>query len=116
MTDGEFARLPHYVKREIEELRQQRDVAVLKLKQYENDQIVSPFWTEELLCDGTQQGPRITKRYIQCHEVNVHEYHNPENYVALRRTWDGELYLGSGNGQLIIIPQASNGIQVKVGK
>jgi hypothetical protein len=112
ITQPQYDRLPSYVKKELESLRRQRDVAVQQLREYEDSQTPSDIWTEKMICDSPGS-PRTTKKYIQAYQVYMKVY---DAHVLLRRDLEGRVILASDWRQLYILPRASNQVEVMIGR
>lgn len=108
----QYDRLPSYVKEELASLKRQRDAAVQQLREYEDSQTPSDFWIEDRICDGPGS-PRMSKKFIQTYEVCMAV---GGDYVSLRRTLDGDVYLTAGWRELLILPRASNQVEIRIGR
>ena len=113
ITQQQYDRLPFYVKEHLESLKRERDVAVRQLREYEDAQTPSDFWTEELICDEPGS-PRTTKKYLQTYQVFMKVDGDEDHYLSLRRTLDGEVLLTTGWHGLQIIPRAYNQVKIEV--
>lgn len=64
-------KLPVWAQKYIQELHRERAVAVLELNKVLDVQTPSPFYIDDGVCTGEEQGPSFKRRYIQGYKVNV---------------------------------------------
>jgi hypothetical protein len=108
---AKLAKLPVWAQEYIRDLQRQRDIAVRELNEWRDQQTPSPFYIDEMVSTGEQQGPSIKRRYIQAHRITcessgvaldifaaVSVFENQRN-IQLR--WQGTEPIG-------LFPQASN--------
>lgn len=68
----DIKKLPKWAQEHIADLQRQRDIVVRTLEQYHDDQTESPFFTDDMICDGVDgRRPSLRRRYIQAHCIEV---------------------------------------------
>ena len=69
MTD--VAKLPKWAQEHIGKIERERDVAVRALNAFCDEQTKSPYYVDDHICTGEEQGPVVKTRYIQTHKMTV---------------------------------------------
>ena len=65
-------KLPKWAQEKVRNLERERDVAVRKLREWEDSQTPSPFQFWDHVCDGDQgTGPSRRVQYVQAHTMDV---------------------------------------------
>ena len=69
--NDKIEKLPKWVQEHVADLQRQRDVAVQALNEHCNNQKPSPFYSDELICDGETKGPTSKRFYYQAYKMEV---------------------------------------------
>jgi hypothetical protein len=69
-----IAKLPKWAQEHIKGLERERFVAVRSLNEFTDKQTPSPFYHEDYVCSGEQQGPTKKRNYIQASSLIVESF------------------------------------------
>ena len=97
--NGQLEKLPKWAQEYIADLEREREMAIRTLNQYTDNQTASPFYVDELVCTGEEQGPTHKRKYIQTCRMVV-EHAGVELTILLRHDDRIELSWAGRNGQL----------------
>jgi hypothetical protein len=68
-TTEQLLRLPKWAQEQIRDLTRQRDTAVRKLFEFEDNQTPSKVWSEDMLHVGSR--PTLVRHYFQANDVEI---------------------------------------------
>ncbi len=108
MTQEQLKKLPKWAQEELITLQRQRDAAVRALVDWEDKQTVSPFFIDEMICDGEQCGPSTRRRYIEGSRVSC-EWEGVSLDIMLRKGEGISLQWGMArhlNGRIAMVPRS----------
>jgi len=69
--NGQLEKLPKWAQEYIRDLEHERETAINALNQHLDNQTPSPFYVDELVSTGEQQGPSHKRRHFQAHRMTV---------------------------------------------
>lgn len=70
-TAEQIAKLPKWARDHIRDIERERDVAVRELNNHLDGQSKSPFYIDDMVCTGEEEGPTIKRCYVQTHNISV---------------------------------------------
>jgi hypothetical protein len=106
----DFTKLPKWAQKYIEDIERERDVAVRALNEFQDADTPSPYWVDEYVCTGEQQGPSNKRRYIQGHRMTV-QVGKGEIDFFLREP--NVLEISAGSDTIRFSPYSSNCIRIE---
>ena len=69
--NDKIEKLPKWAQEHIADLQRQRDVVVRTLNEHCDNQTPSPFYSDEMICNGESQGPSCKRMYFQAYKMEV---------------------------------------------
>jgi hypothetical protein len=108
--DYDFTKLPKWAQEYIKDIEREREMAIRTLNEFQDSQTPSPYWTEDYVCTGEEQGPTTKIHYIKAHRMTV-KVGKSEVEFFLREP--DLLEISSGSHMMRFKPVASNCIQIE---
>jgi len=68
---NDITKLPKWAQKYIEKIERERETAIRYLNEHLDNQTPSPFFSDDLVSTGEQQGPSFKTRYFQAYRMSV---------------------------------------------